>query len=135
MTILRQGWGLPTPSERRALALAPRLRAWIREVYLWCGASRWVYARTLIPCTSLTGGLQRLVRLGTRPLGEVIFADRSMRRGPIEVARIHPGARVLAPVRSSVKSAVWGRRGVFWLQERPLLVCEFFLPEMVVALE
>jgi len=134
VSIVRQGWGWPSASERRALGMAPRTCAWIREVYLWCGAEPWVYARTVIPGATLTGRLRRLSRLGTRPLGEVIFADLSMRRGPVEVARVDAAAG--APGSTARAAAtVWGRRSVFWLREKPLLVCEFFLPDMLGAIE
>lgn len=132
VSILREGWGTPLASEREALGMAPRTRAWIREVHLWCGAERWVYARTVIPYATLTGKLRRLRHLGTRPLGEVIFADMSMRRGPVAVARVEmPEDRL----NRAAPATVWGRRSVFWLQRRPLLVCEFFLPQMAGTLE
>lgn len=132
VSILREGWGTPLASEREALGMAPRTRAWIREVHLWCGTERWVYARTVIPCATLTGRLRRLRQLGTRPLGEVIFADMSLRRGSVEVARVEM-PRENAP--GVAQASVWGRRSVFWLQRKPLLVCEFFLPQMAGTLE
>lgn len=135
VSILRQGWGWPSASERRALKLAPRSRAWIREVHLWCGTEPWVSARTVIPVTTLTGRRRRLSRLGTRPLGEVIFTDLSIRRGPVEIARAECAGLVPPQGSSRAAATVWGRRSVFWLQEKPLLVCEFFLPDMPGALE
>lgn len=110
--------------------MAPRTRAWMREVYLWCGTERWVYARTVIPYTTLTGKLRRLRHLGTRPLGEVIFADTTMRRSAVEVARIEVPMAEQDRASRAMNTSIWGRRSVFWLQQKPLLVCEFFLPHM-----
>ena len=135
VSILHEGWGSPSASERQVLGMAPRSRAWVREVYLWCGAERWVYARTVLPGTTLTGRLRYLRRLGTRPLGEVIFADLSMRRGPVQVTRVASAAGVPEQPSRAADATVWGRRSVFWLHRKPLLVCEFFLPTMIGALE
>lgn len=130
VSIRQQGWGRPLASERDVLGMAPRTRAWMREVYLWCGTERWVYARTVIPYTTLTGKLRRLRHLGTRPLGEVIFADTTMRRSAVEVARIEVPMAEQDRASRAMNTSIWGRRSVFWLQQKPLLVCEFFLPHM-----
>lgn len=135
VSIWRQGWETPLASEREVLSMAPRTRAWIREVHLWCGTERWVYARTVIPYTTLTGKLRRLQRLGTRPLGEVIFAEPSLRRSAVQVAQLTAPAPMQGDGSGAINTTVWGRRSVFLLQQKPLLVCEFFLPQMTGRLE
>jgi hypothetical protein len=97
----------------------------IRQVELLCDQQPWVYARTVIPESSLSGRLRRLARLGTRPLGAMLFADRGMRRDMVELARILPGQTLVADVvrgQQPDHGEIWGRRSVFRLAHKPLLV-------------
>lgn len=120
----------PTPDEIQALKLRYRSHAIIRQVLLYCDDTPWVYARTVIPMTSLRGALQGLVKLGSKPLGAVLFADKTMQRSDIEVTGLnhqHPCYNW-----TGVKGSqfIWGRRSVFRLSKKPLLVSEFFLPDL-----
>ena len=129
--VISQGWGMPRQDEVQALGMAGRERAIIRQVQLMCAEHTWIYARTVIPATSLRGRLQRLVQLGTRPLGAMLFADPGMRRGVVELARILPGQELFEDATQSVddrSATIWGRRSVFRITGRPLLVSEIFLP-------
>src|SRR3569623_32677 len=129
-----QRWWRPLPDERRLLGMAAAERALIREVHLLCGYTPWVFARTVMPVSSLRGRKRRLTRLGNTPLGAALFAARSLRRGAVEVVRLRPGeelfVRAVAGAAAEV-AAIWGRRSVFRLQERPLLVSEIFLPALL----
>ncbi len=104
---------LPTA---QALQLKPGLRALLREVELQCHGQAWIYARSIIPVTSFSGRLQRLKYQGSRSLGATLFTDRSMRRGKLQITR--------------QAADLWGRRSVFYLQNKPLLVAEYFLPAL-----
>jgi chorismate--pyruvate lyase len=130
--VLQQAWGRPMASERRALALKRGERVLVREVHLMCGERPWVFARTVIPVRSLRGAQRRLARLGNRPLGAALFADPRVRRGEVEVAHIGPEERLFARAvaTASRPEAIWGRRSVFWLQGKSLLVSEIFLPAL-----
>lgn len=131
-----QGWGRPRLDEYRALGLRIGRRALIREVHLLCDDRPWVFARTVIPVTTLSGEQRHLAHLGNRPLGAVLFADPHMVRGPVEVAPIHQGHPLhLAAVQGLKRkpAVIWGRRSVFRLGGKPLLVSEFFLPEIGVC--
>ena len=126
------GWARPTRGEARLLGCRRDRRALIRQVHLFCDATPLVFARTVIPLTTLTGPRRRLARIGSRPLGATLFADRSMRRGELQVTRLTPDNDPFTPAVSLLVSApevVWGRRSVFRLGGRPLLVSEFFLSE------
>lgn len=129
--VLAQGWMRPLEDERRALELRRGAVAWVRQVHLLCEGRPWVYARTVIPAATLQAGQRHLVRLGERPLGAMLFADRSVRRGAMEVARIEPG-RLLHRNALGVRSrqVIWGRRSLFFFGTRPLLVSEIFLPNL-----
>lgn len=130
--VLRQRWGIPLAGERRALGIRQGGRALIREVQLLCGATPWVYARTVIPVQTLRGPQRRLAHLGSKPLGAALFADPNLGRGEVEVARIAAGEKVFAQALGEAISteAIWGRRSLFWTGGAPLLVSEFFLPAL-----
>ncbi len=122
--------------EARALGLRLGAWAWIREGQLLGDVQPWVFARTLIPADTLRGRGRRLTRLGTRPLGEVLFTDPGVRRGPVAIARIAAGQRLhqrAFAADAEPSDPLWGRRSLFWIAERPLLVCEIFLPDLPTA--
>ena len=133
--VLRLGWMRPMLNEARTLGVPYQQTALIREVHLLCDGQPWVFARTVIPLSSLRGKLRRLLGLGNRPLGAVLFADPHMRRSPIEVAQIHHGESLYldATKRHPSQHAIWGRRSVFHLGGAPLLVSEIFLPDHPAA--
>lgn len=134
VAVRRQFWGRPTADERRMLGMAAAERSLVREVHLLCGDTPLVFARTVIPVSSLRGRQRRLTRLGSRPLGAALFADRSLRRGAVDVVCLQRGeplfTRAMADV-AAKNATIWGRRSVFHLQERPLLVSEIFLPALL----
>ncbi len=130
--LLSQGWGAPRLDEAQALGMRYGERAIIRQVHLLCGNRSWVYARTIIPATSMRGKLQRLAHLGIRPLGAMLFADPGMRRERVELANIKPGEALFRDATrhmSRQPGDIWGRRSVFRIADKPLLVSEIFLPE------
>lgn len=129
VTVLKQGLEVPRFSERRLLGLADRKRAMVREVVLYGNAQPWVFARSILPLTTLTGRLKKLRQLSNQPLGELLFKDPSMRRDPVQFACFDAGNRLLPPSVCSIDRASWGRRSVFRLDNKPLLVAEVFLPQ------
>lgn len=126
--IIKQGFELPRLSEMRALALSPRRLALIREVILYGRGQPWVYARSIIPLSTLTGRLRKLRQLDNSPLGALLFNDVSMSREPVEVACISSNNARLPTALSEIAPPLWGRRSVFRLDKKPLLVNEIFLP-------
>ncbi len=127
LRILRQRVASPRRDEAALLGIPPRGRALVREIELCCGTRPLVVARTIIPLASLRGRQQRLAGLGRRPLGALLFADRSARREPYQIARLTLRQAGIAQP-TVVASPVWGRRAVFRIGGVPLLVSEFFLP-------
>jgi chorismate--pyruvate lyase len=131
VNVLSQFRGRPRRDEARALGMRRGALALIRQVQLLCGPQPQVYARTVIPLSSLTGRVRRLAHLGARPLGAMLFADRGMRRGDVELARIRSGERLYADATGESHAGarvIWGRRSVFHVAKKPLLVSEIFLP-------
>lgn len=126
VVVLRQAMRRPLFSEARELGLSNSRFAVVREVALVGKGVPWVYARTVIPLPSLSGALGCLRFLGNRSLGSALFADPHLQRGALQVARIHPD---YLPNDSLLKDAspTWGRRSVFSLKGKSLLVTEVFL--------
>ena len=129
--VLFQGWARPQRNEARVLGMRQGSEGFVREVHLLCDDQPWVFARTVIPRTTLTGPRRCLTRLKSRPLGAVLFADPSMQRGPVEIARLSPCDKLYPDtIRLLTRrpETIWGRRSLFTLGGKPLLVSEIFLP-------
>jgi chorismate--pyruvate lyase len=113
-------------AEARLLRIRPGLSVVDRQVQLCCDEEPLVYARSLLPVTLYTGRQQRLKFQGSKSLGATLFADPTVTRGELQVAYVAaeyiPGA--------AGKRKVWGRRSVFRIQNKPLLVSEFYLPPL-----
>ena len=114
-------WARPELDERQALGMSVRDVALIREVELICRGEIWVRARSVIPVTTLSGEERLLGNLGNRPLGAFLFRARTMQRKGLQLASVKQ------------KGGQWiiGRRSVFLLHQKPLLVCEFFMPPLL----
>ena len=129
--LLRQYHGTLLPGEARLLDAGTTRAALVREVRLYCGATAWVFARTLIPLHSLRGPASHLARLGQRPLGEVLFSDPRTRRLRMEIARIRSRHQLFWPATGHLPErprAISGRRTLFEYRGRRILVNELFLP-------
>lgn len=127
--VLSQGWQKLDAEEAAAMCLSHVRSALIRQVLLCCKDEPLVYARTVIPATTVQGARRRYANMGSRPLGAMLFSDRTMRREAVKVSRL-PAAHV-ANQYTKYDEAIWGRRSVFRVSGKPLLVSEFFLPELL----
>jgi len=125
--VLSQRWQLPRLSERRLLGMGDRDWGLVREVLLCCHNQPWVFARSVMPASSLVGRLARLRHLDNRPLGHLLFTDHSMARDPYEICQISSSGLQLGISPDSEKM-LWGRRSRFLLSDRPIMVSEIFLP-------
>lgn len=129
--VLNERWKRPRWDENRTLGVRASTIAWVRQVQLLCNGIPWVFARTVIPVTTLTGAQRRLACLGSRPLGAFLFADPGMLRDPMELAPLRPGHAMFSEAVAGLDQKpgeIWGRRSVFRLRGKPLLVTEVFLP-------
>lgn len=133
VTLLRQRWQLALLSEQRPLRLPGHRYALVREVLLSAQGTPLILARTVIPQATIQFAHNNLAHLGTRPLGEVIFAYPGLARRQLEVAKIRPEQwRKPVQTLAAIESPVWGRRTVYALKNQQLLVSEFFLPGCLV---
>ncbi|MAA71557.1 MAG: chorismate--pyruvate lyase [Bermanella sp.] len=120
LALLDRRFGRPSLSECKALNIQPRHEAYIREVTLCIDGKAHIYARSIIPRSTLTASERQLLTLQNKPLGEFLFAHKNMRRGPIEIKQGQLNGET-----------VWGRRSIFYVNHKPLLVCEYFLPSLL----
>jgi chorismate--pyruvate lyase len=133
--LIGQGLSKPFIGESRLLGLSARRRALAREVVLFSQAGPLVLARTVIPALALRGEHCALARLGNRPLGEVLFAQRDLRRTSLAFSQVYPADWMGSIVQDySIIQPVWGRRSLYQIGKVSLLVCEFFL-SAVLSLE
>ena len=131
--VISQGWQRPMLNEEQCLRIRASRHALVRQVYLYCDDTPWVFARTVIPRDTLSGQEKHLAHLQNRPLGAVLFAEPTMRRSEVEVAEIKPGQRLFHTATARLTAdpeSIWGRRSVFYLHDKPLLVSEIFLPDI-----
>jgi len=131
--VLCQQWQRPMFNERIMLGMRDGEYGVVRQVQLLCDQQPWIYARTVIPMRTLSGTQRRLAYLGDKPLGALLFADKSVYRGQMEVACITPGQSIHDIATRDLREKnrpVWGRRSIFYRDARPLLVSEVFLPPL-----
>ena len=121
-----------SPGESALLGVRADEAVLVREVLIQSSYASWMYARTLIPATTLAHKTE-LTTLDTRSLGSVLFQDPTLRRSAFEIARIYPETHWHAHIESVANpndDAFWARRSVFHVQEQPLLLTEVFLPDI-----
>lgn len=125
--------------EHRALGLPRCLPVWVREVLLVVDAQPYVYARSLTPLIASRTAWQAVRRMGTRPLADLLFRDRSVMRSALASRRIiaqHPlYRRASAAAEPPPSHALLARRSVFVRHGAPLLITECMLPALWAQVE
>lgn len=112
-------------------------RCRIREVLLCANGTPLVMARSIIPTLSSSGSNQSVLRLGSKPLGAVLFSKtrkRSKTKSLREITRLNKSSTLWQQCFKKYgqsPSPLWARRTLYKLKGRPLLVCEIFLPELL----
>ncbi|MFK7865683.1 MAG: chorismate lyase [Pseudohongiellaceae bacterium] len=92
-------------------------RFWSRKVTLVGQGVPWVKAHTLIPEHSFESPLREVFSLNVKPLGEYLFNQPNLIRTEMDV--------------TVDDSDTWGRRSLFYLFGKPVLVAEFFLEDLI----
>ena len=103
----------------------------IREVFLLCDNQPVIFAQTEIPFSTLSEQQAELAEIGEQSLGKFLFQDPSMLRGQIEVSEFHKGSlfhNLSNDLKQPTEHSLWARRSLFYLNNKPLLVSELFLP-------
>ena len=112
-------------------------RCRVREVLLCANNIPLVMAHSVIPTLSSSGSNHAVLRLGTKPLGAVLFAKTRMHskaKPPRDIARLdksHALWKKCFRNYADLSSPLWARRTLYRLKGRPILVNEIFLPALL----
>lgn len=130
--VLSNHWQRAFTSESRLLNTSPTKYTLTREVLLYADDIPLVLARTIIPEPTIRSAHQNLSHLGNRPLGEVIFSYPKLERLVLEISKV-PSQLWNKPIQDKIQvsQSLWGRRTIYAIHHHPLLVSEFFLPEIL----
>jgi chorismate lyase len=132
--VTREAVDLPWPDERAALGLAPRERAWVREIALVVDGVPFVAAHSATPLAASHGVWQAMRSLRTRPLAELLYSDSGVARSALVSRRVnarHPlHALAARQTMGHAPHVFLARRSVFERQGAPLLVTECMLPAL-----
>lgn len=120
--VLSQRWQLPLPHEAQQLGVPLHLAARIRQVELYCGDTRMVYARSVMPLQVYLEQRHVLQNIGTRPLGHLLFKDGKIRISKRRVSLFKGEA-----------GTVLGRSTPYRYEDHEILVSEFFINDALIA--
>lgn len=87
-------------------------RFWSRKVLLHGNGEPWVLAHTLMPEHSACSDLASILELGDKPLGRFLFSQPQLLRANLQLVQ--------------TADQIMGRRSVFYLFSKPIMVAEFF---------
>lgn len=99
-----------------------------------CAGTPVVFARSVLPKSSLYGPWRALASLGRQPLGTALFAKLHVVRAPLHYRKLAPAHMLYRHATASLATRpayLWARRSVFWRGNAPILVTEVFLPGML----
>ena len=117
----------PFLTERQMLNVPEQRYCLVREVVLLSNQTPLILARTIIPTKTLNITQGNLARLGSRPLGEILFSTPSLERESCGIVKVEPN---LWTKNLEIKTPLWGRRTQYSICKQPMLVSEFFLPSL-----
>lgn len=114
-------WAEPERLDVDELALLSQERCLLRQVVLSGDGFPWVFGRTLIPQSSLQDQPIDLTLQGKVPLGLTVFSSDNVDRDALQIgwAQTHQGPLL-------------ARRSRLWMNHKPMLVAELFLPDCPV---
>jgi len=134
--VLLQRRRTPFLSERRLLKLPEHHIILTREVLLHVKGKPLILARTIIPEETIKAAKSNLSRLGNRPLGEIIFSYPQLERLSMDITLINLSTWTPAANKEAIiDQPIWGRRTVYGIAHKQMLVSEFFLPEVLEVLK
>lgn len=132
--VLSSGYAKPTMDEAQALGLTRPVWVYVRTVCLLVDDVPRVVARSVARFDDVRGEWHRLRQQGSRPLGEMLWAKPTIRRGRLQFANLQSSQqlhRVLRQHWPDLPKTIPVRRAVFRLKKKPLIVMEAFLPAIL----
>ena len=129
-----QRWNKPCPAESKILRLRSGGYGFIRETLLISDKQPLVFARTVIPPNTLPH-TPKLTYFGEKPLGHLLFSNKYTYRKTIAIGTLKklPTVNGQTPCQST-DGVIWGRRSIFYIKSKPLLLTEILLPETIQCL-
>lgn len=122
-------------TDGRESALSPYFvesaKVLVREVILYCDDLASVFAQTEIPHRTLSDKQKKLADIGDQSLGKFLFKEKSLQRSKIEIAEFTVGSelhQLCESLQQPCEHSLWARRSLFYVENKPLLVSEVFLP-------
>jgi chorismate--pyruvate lyase len=94
-------------------------------------------AHSVIPTLSSSGSNHTILRLGTKPLGAVLFSKtrkHSKAKPPRDIARLDKKSELWKKCSKHfdcLSTPLWARRTLYRLKGHPILVNEIFLPALL----
>lgn len=135
LTVVRERLVQPHADERRAMRLANRAPARVREIHMAISGRVVVVARSILSREGWAGPWKALRQLGGRPLADLLYDDPKVQRSVFQTTHLHsphPLARLAEQFDlgrdPSNHPSYWARRSVFWRNGQALLVAECFMP-------
>ena len=125
------GLAMSSQDEVAVLNIPRQQKIYIREVFLYADNLPVIFAHSVVAAHHLRGAWHTLQRLGSKPLGALLFSHPLVQRAPLHFRVLkagHPLYRHAAGTLDNLPPRLWARRSVFTLHGAPLLVTEVFLP-------
>ena len=88
----------------------------IREVILYSDEKPLIYAKSIIPLTTIRLGLGVLGNLKENPLGDILFSNPEIKKKYMLFAKFESNKKIFC-----------GRKGIYVVKGYPFSVCEIFL--------
>jgi len=129
LNCLAQGRGPVSRQEGYVLNIGPRVFAHIREITMGTQAKDWLFARTVMPSQTLTGKARRLKKMGSTPLGKVLFGSLNADRVQMNLDLVFANEVGLEGWDIPSDFPLWQRTSLFELKTGPLLINEILLPD------
>jgi len=131
LSVVFEGSNSPAPDEVEALQVNPRTRIWIREVSMSLDGLPCVIARSVTRLQDSRTTWRGLRNLASRPLADLLYNDRTIRRGSFQASRTTGHQGIWLAVKHAGHDntmSLLARRSVFTRHQKQLLVTECFLP-------
>ena len=103
-----------------------------RDVLILCDNKPCWYARTIIPKETYVLRLNELTQLNDEPIGNILYSDPniSLKRRCIFSIKKESIAFIKHEIKPEVTHPLWSRRSTFLVEQSPLYLMEFFLPNL-----
>ena len=111
----------------------------LREIYMLCDGMPLWYARTFIPHSTYQLRKEAFLGLNKRPIGDILYHDPAIERGPFSFACLHAGDEEHRWAQSAKRAGdfhemLWARRSTFLIEGQPLCLLEVFFHDTLMQL-